>query len=362
MDIYLGENIKKLRHKRGITQEELGNFLSVSFQSVSRWERGEGYPDITLLPSLARLFGVSVDELLGVKEACDEGELLKLIKEYDGLRWDVERKWKLLDKLWEEYPSDFRVQVRYLAKLIFVNWKEIEKHGPKITSLYESIQKGCTDDDIRMQAKQHYIGYLERMSCIENSGTDFNAADKIIRTLPSIKYARELNCFSYQYHTGSDEKVFEALEALIYALFEIMSGQYLQSGKFSLDYQIEIQEKIIEFLNFIYSDGNYGVMWKGVISSCYGLNSVLYYRKGELERSLKNLKEAALLAVKYDSLERASLMHSPLFEGHIFDKDARDRDFLAVKHLLSNINNYGFSDEFKALPEFKEIMGILEKK
>lgn len=361
MTINLGENIKRLRHEKGITQETLADFLSVSFQSVSRWERGESYPDITLLPAIANFFGISIDELMGVNEVRNEEELLRLLEEYDGLRWDVERKWKTLDTLRGKYPGDFRVQVRYMAKFIFDCWKDIDKHSSKITAMYENIQRGCTDDSVRMEAKQYYIGYLERMSCIENSGITFEDADKIIQTLPSIRYAREMNCFSYQYHTNSDEKVHETLEILIHALFGVMSSWYLQSKKFSLDYQIEIQENIIKFLDFIYSDGNYGIMWKAVISSCYGLNSVFYYRKGDYGNALSSLRKAAELAVKFDSLDRVSAMHSPLFEGHSFDKDAKDRDFVAIKHLRNSIlNDYGFSDEFKSTLEFKEIISILE--
>ena len=64
--ICLGENIKRLRREKGITQEALADFLSVSFQSVSRWERGESYPDITLLPLLSRFFGVSAAEFMRI--------------------------------------------------------------------------------------------------------------------------------------------------------------------------------------------------------------------------------------------------------------------------------------------------------
>ncbi len=363
MTIYLGENIKRLRHEKGITQETLADFLSVSFQSVSRWERGESYPDITLLPAISNFFGISIDELMGVNRVRDEAELTELLEEYDGLRWDVERKWKTLDTLREKYPGDFRVQVRYMGKFIHDCWKDIDKHSSKITAMYENIQHSCTDDAIRMEAKQYYIGYLERMSCIENSGITFEDAHKIIQTLPSIRYARELNCFSYQYHTDSDEKVHETLEILIHALFDVMSSWYGQSKKFSLDYQIEMQENIIKALNFIYSDGNYGIMWKAVISSCYGLNSVFYYRKGDYDNALRSLRKSAELAVKFDSLDRFSAMHSPLFEGHVFDKDVKDRDFVAIKHLRNSIlNDYGFSDEFKATPEFREIVAILEEK
>jgi len=64
----ISENIKRLRKQKSITQEVLADFLGVSFQSVSKWERGEAYPDITLLPQISDYFAVSVDELLGLVE------------------------------------------------------------------------------------------------------------------------------------------------------------------------------------------------------------------------------------------------------------------------------------------------------
>ena len=69
MNLSLGENIKRKRIERKLTQEEVATHLGVSFQSVSKWERGEGYPDIELLPSLANYFDVSVDELLGMSNS-----------------------------------------------------------------------------------------------------------------------------------------------------------------------------------------------------------------------------------------------------------------------------------------------------
>ncbi len=57
--------LQSLRREKGLTQAELGERLGVTAQSVSNWERAESLPDTALLPELAMIYGVSVDEILG---------------------------------------------------------------------------------------------------------------------------------------------------------------------------------------------------------------------------------------------------------------------------------------------------------
>lgn len=60
----IGRTIAKLRKKHGMTQQALAERLDVTDKAVSRWENGLGYPDITIFPRLADLFGVSIDYLM----------------------------------------------------------------------------------------------------------------------------------------------------------------------------------------------------------------------------------------------------------------------------------------------------------
>ena len=64
--LYLPENLKKYRLLKNLTQEDIAQYLGITAQSVSKWERGESYPDITFLPALANVFETSIDLLLGM--------------------------------------------------------------------------------------------------------------------------------------------------------------------------------------------------------------------------------------------------------------------------------------------------------
>ncbi|MDR1693518.1 MAG: helix-turn-helix domain-containing protein [Oscillospiraceae bacterium] len=69
--MFIAENLKALRKEKDLTQEEVSELLGLSPQSVSKWERGETMPDITLLPALANLYQVSVDTLIGMDKIND---------------------------------------------------------------------------------------------------------------------------------------------------------------------------------------------------------------------------------------------------------------------------------------------------
>lgn len=123
MNIYLSDKLKELRNQRNISQEKLAQYLNVSFQAVSKWENGNSYPDITLLPDIAKFFGITVDELLCV-EKLDE------------------------DKLFEEYSEKaaehFRVGKRDEALAV---WQEAYRQMPNNIDVKEMLMSSYFDTD-----------------------------------------------------------------------------------------------------------------------------------------------------------------------------------------------------------------------
>lgn len=97
----IGNKIKQLRQKSGLTQEQLGSRLNVSPQSISKWETGVTMPDISLLPLISSELGVTIDELFDLTV----DEKLQRIER----RLDVEDV--LSDELFIEYEDLLKLQL-----------------------------------------------------------------------------------------------------------------------------------------------------------------------------------------------------------------------------------------------------------
>ena len=77
-EINIAKMLVRKRREKGITQEELAAYIGVSKASVSKWETGQSYPDITFLPQLAAYFNISIDELMSYAPQLTKEEIKKL--------------------------------------------------------------------------------------------------------------------------------------------------------------------------------------------------------------------------------------------------------------------------------------------
>ena len=88
-EINISKIISSRRHEKGITQDQLASYIGVSKASVSKWETGQSYPDITFLPQLATYFNVSIDDLIGYTPQLTKEDIKAL---YHRLSADFSRK------------------------------------------------------------------------------------------------------------------------------------------------------------------------------------------------------------------------------------------------------------------------------
>ena len=111
MEVCMKETLRSLRQRKNVTQESLAKHLGITPQSVGKWERGEGFPDITLLPAIALYFGVTVDELLNVDRVRIDEKIKAYQDESHRLKnaGDNEKNRALWENAYAEFPNDCRV-------------------------------------------------------------------------------------------------------------------------------------------------------------------------------------------------------------------------------------------------------------
>ena len=114
MELKISEHIRALRMEQNWSQRALAEKLNVSFQSVSKWESGQNYPDIETLVRIAQLFGVTVDELLRGRAVSEN--LDQRMKDIYACPDPDERIGKL-GEMRKLYPRNFRVLYEYYLEL-----------------------------------------------------------------------------------------------------------------------------------------------------------------------------------------------------------------------------------------------------
>ncbi len=264
MNLLLGENIKRKRLEKGLTQEEVATHIGISAQSVSKWERGEGYPDIEMLPTLANYFKISIDELLGVSLT------------------EKEEKYNAFNKIWDNnnsnglhsvnvdlmrgalklFPNDALLLVQLSTSLEKLDGTQEEKdmYLRESIAVQEQIINYCVDCEVRGATLYNicfaYWKIGEHEKAIEQA-----------KKLPNLYKAREN---ALVYFLDREEKQKTAKDALISTAWII---SHHLTALFEAENNAEYLEKAIEILDILFDDKDAFVkrIYNGLIEKQKGL-------------------------------------------------------------------------------------------
>jgi len=155
MEMTIGANIKRLRTAKSITQEQLSVAMNVTCAAVSKWERGETYPDITLLQPLAYFFGVTLDALMGYNQEKIQAKIDEAIALYRK-HWNSDTGREIIVNAYKEYPNDYWIMHYYMwnlaGDLADNDPAVLIAHKEEFLAICEKILEGCTEENLRLGA------------------------------------------------------------------------------------------------------------------------------------------------------------------------------------------------------------------
>ena len=180
----INEIIKQRRLENNLTQEQIAERLGVTTPAVNKWEKGTCYPDITLLPALARLLGTDLNTLLSFKEDLSKEEVALFINELAEMiqKEEYQVAYDAAMEKVKEYPSCDLLLLNVASclegGLMFAKGikEKKEKFEQKIEQLYQRI--ACSqDNEIRNQAQSILIQkFMQRK--------EYDKAEELLKLLP----------------------------------------------------------------------------------------------------------------------------------------------------------------------------------
>jgi transcriptional regulator with XRE-family HTH domain len=178
MNIKLGDKIKSLRKQKNISQEVLAQFLSVSFQAVSKWENEAAMPDVTLIPAIASFFGVSTDELFDFNLMEIEKKVNDICTE--ALRFyssDPQKCEKILRAGLKKYPGN-DILLNNLIGII-----PIPERSSEVIDICKALIESTKYGDVKYDA-------LRIMAEAYKTTGEYALAKKTIEQIPEIYFTK----------------------------------------------------------------------------------------------------------------------------------------------------------------------------
>ncbi len=206
MELQIGNRIRELRKASGMTQEQLAELVGISFQAVSKWENNIALPDISLVPTLARIFGVTTDEIFAYNLAEMHEEIERYVSEAAKLREsDPAEGRRILEEGLQKYPDNDIL----LNNLLYV--LDYSKNPDETIRTASRLIDKTTESDIRYDALR-FLAYAYRAK------GDTDSAVKALEQIPEIYFSK----LSEMAFTLSGKAKFTAAEKQKWLSFETL--------------------------------------------------------------------------------------------------------------------------------------------
>lgn len=287
----IGANIKRLRREREMTQEQLAECLGITANAVSQWECDRTAPDISQLPTLARVLQVSTDRLLGIDFGRDEQEICRILEESLACNraGQFAQSVEIARNGLKQYPRSYQLMARLAEGLLAMQGSEQE-----MERLCDKILKECTESGSRDQA------YRIKILLYGKRGK-YQEIMEIANDLPHIWVSQEE--IRMRWNTDTDEE--RRAELVRYAKMYVGSlttclVKIANLPCYTPKEKICIYEQIIALVKVMYPQGDY-LSQAAILASAYYQVASLCVQMHEYHQAQAALEEMCRYSVYCDS-------------------------------------------------------------
>lgn len=349
MTLNIGENLKMYRSKKQITQEQLAYEFGVSPQAVSRWETGATYPDITLLPIIAKYFDVTIDELLGVVRQCpnEEKELYQK-KSLELLHYGKISEALALDReILKKYPCDEDALCNLMYQLYTLRLNEnSNNYDSEIISTANMLIDTSKKREITSGAKQLLIFVYSQRG-------EFEKAKEIAETLDHMYCCKEI---LYPEAFEGDEQI-RLRQDNILMIVGLLNNQFIPIARHEKN--SEKKAEIYTAANTMTTMllGENPVFYNGFISCNHCVLAKIFAQKRDGEKVMEHLRLALKYAEQYEFRPERS-RYAPCWLNLIEDiksNTTKSNENTLFDHITQTLENDAF-DFMRDTTDFKNYL------
>ena len=312
----IGQRIKQLRRQQGLTQERLADHLGVTDKAVSKWECGLTAPDLALIMPLARILGVSADELLGGKKEETDAKRLEYDERYTNyLKYDTRENYQIALQAVKDYPNDYKYLAFLAQTEMFVAYCSEFKEDPASRYSLEMLERAIKHNDIVIEecedANIRGNAIWNAMVCCKNM-RDYDRAKGYAEMLPSQNQftkdkAMELCLQGEELARHKKWTAYKRLQDLCISFSRIY--HFAEKKEPYVIAALDAEEAILKVM---FPDGNYHDFHKNLVCA-YQMRADFELQEGNLDQAMDYLRTMMEHARKSPQGEKHTLQG--VFEG-----------------------------------------------
>lgn len=352
----LGKKLKSLRVKSGLTQEQLSEALGVSSQAVSRWENNATYPDITLLPVIARYFDVTADELLGVDIERNQQEIDSVIDYNCQLHYkgEIDESIAFLREKIRQYPRNANITYQLAFSLHKKSNTMISGSSEQIEMINEVIEL-CEKALKLDEGKSFVTGGSRQILCFsyKNLGLEEKAIEAA-ENMPTIWVSKEV--LLAHVYDSEDELKLRQHNLLTFLDLSILNLHHLSRKMKTAEESIVLLKKAAKLADILTGDDH--KFYNERVFVCYLWIAKAYCSIGKKDEAFENLELALKYAVMYEERPEES-KYNVFWLSEVTDckaKTSKNYSWTLYVELLEKISEESFAllhgtEEYKAFTD-----------